>query len=390
MNATRKMETQLQTEATFEAHRPAMPVRAIGALCVCFVFGMLVAGLWPFCEPLNDVTWIANTDGIRFGNHGTLLSSSTFGVSASESQVPSSLEISLYPYDIRDTGTVFAFYSSDDLERFSLRQNRAALVLSIERVDKEYRPVTSRIFVDNFFRQARPVVLAITSRANGTVIYRDGASIKTLPWFKIVNADLTGRLVVGTSPIKNDSWPGELRRLAIYGREFTDADVLRHYRESQPKGRPYAAEDERSIALYLFNEHTGKVVHNLGGGRVDLYIPKKYTILHEKLLEPAWQEFSLGWSYWKSALINVVGFVPLGFFFCTYWSSSKSCNRAALATVILGMTISFAIEVLQAYLPTRDSGTTDLITNTFGTFLGVMLYRWRPSLLSETLNRLTM
>jgi glycopeptide antibiotics resistance protein len=110
--------------------------------------------------------------------------------------------------------------------------------------------------------------------------------------------------------------------------------------------------------------------------------------LHEKFLEPAWKEFNLRSSYWKSALINIGGFVPFGFFGCAYISITRARNRAALATVVLGTIVSLTIEVLQAYLPTRDSGTTDLITNTLGTGLGVMFYRWKPSMLTAILDRI--
>ncbi len=47
---------------------------------------------------------------------------------------------------------------------------------------------------------------------------------------------------------------------------------------------------------------------------------------------------------------------------------------AALAAVITGVATSFVIEYFQSYLPTRYSGTTDLITNSIGTCLGVAMY----------------
>jgi glycopeptide antibiotics resistance protein len=98
--------------------------------------------------------------------------------------------------------------------------------------------------------------------------------------------------------------------------------------------------------------------------------------LHEQVLERPWDEFRRDWNYWKDVGINVAGFIPLGFSFFAYFSSVRSIKRPGLATVALGFFVSFTIEVWQAFLPTRDSGMTDLITNTLGTAIGVLTFKY--------------
>ena len=129
------------------------------------------------------------------------------------------------------------------------------------------------------------------------------------------------------------------------------------------------------LAVYLFDEHAGKIIHDQIGSGIDLYIPDQYLLVDQSFLESPWKEFATERGYLRNALINVFGFIPLGFGFAAYFTSVRQIKHGAFVTIILGALVSLTIEILQAYLPTRDSGVTDVITNTLGTGVGVALYR---------------
>jgi VanZ family protein len=73
---------------------------------------------------------------------------------------------------------------------------------------------------------------------------------------------------------------------------------------------------------------------------------------------------------------NIIGFVPLGFAACGFFSFGGTKHRAILLTILLGATTSLGIEVLQAFIPYRESGLTDVITNTLGTAVGALSFGW--------------
>ncbi|HEY6271564.1 MAG TPA: VanZ family protein [Terriglobales bacterium] len=350
-----------------------------GAIWLLVLGATLVAGLWPFHSPKNDVQWLPAGNGLTFGSHGTILSSGAFETTDAGDRTPGSLEIWLTPALTWDSGTLVAFYPPGVRRRFSVRQSLNDLSLQSAIEDDPFRVRTVKLYVGDVLRQDKQVFMTITSDGSQARVYINGTLANAGSQFPLSGEDLTGELVVANSPVKNDSWRGQLLGLALYRQELTPPQILEHYQTWTTQGRPALTEGEGNVALYLFDEHEGRIAHNLAGSGPDLYIPERYVVFKEKFLEPAWQEYLPDWSYLKNVLLNIAGFIPLGLFSNAYLGSLRRVRRAALFSILLGCATSLSIEVLQAYLPTRDSGTTDLITNTLGTCLGVALYHCQPA-----------
>ncbi len=69
-----------------------------------------------------------------------------------------------------------------------------------------------------------------------------------------------------------------------------------------------------------------------------------------------------------SFLGNIGMFIPIGFFILLLW------NINSKKVIIIGFLISFFIEIVQLFL-SRGTDIDDLILNTFGVFLGTLLYK---------------
>ena len=340
-------------------------------ICASVLAIILIAGLWPFHAPKNEVGWISNGNGLRFGKHGVMVSPDTFSLAGSKPGISCSLEIWLQPDHTDTGGTILAFYTPDDrIVGFSLHQSIGDLLL--RRKAAYGGRAKSTLYIEHLFRKSKQLFLTITASAQGTVVYLNGALVRTSPQFGLATKDLRGQLVVGTYPLDDDGWQGDLKGLAIYDRQLTAAEVLQHY-NAWTTSQEAEIKNEHPVAFYLFDEGVGHVVHNQMKSGTDLQIPEHYFVLHAPFLKPPWDEFVPNWSYFQNVLINIAGFIPLGFFFCAYFSSVRGFDRAVLATIVLGGVVSLTIEVLQAFLPTRDSGMTDVITNTLGTGIGAIL-----------------
>jgi VanZ like family/Concanavalin A-like lectin/glucanases superfamily len=345
------------------------------AICAFVLFGILCAGLWPFHAPRNEVRWLSGGSRLLLGKYGSLVSAGSFHVNAHRAQSPCSLEIWLEPRRVESSGTILAFYWPESrVVPFALRQSLGDLELQYPTQGQPNPARKAKIYVDHALSHRKPVLITISSNEAGITVYADGAFVKRAAGFKLSSQDLTGQLIVGNSPVTTDNWSGQVRGLGVYDRELTAEQVSQHY-VNWMKSEQLKLADRGARALYFFNEGNGNTVHNQVDAATDLVIPERFFVLHEQFLERPWDEYRRDWNYWKDVGINVAGFIPLGFFFYAYLSLVRRAEHPAALTIALGFAASLTIEVSQAFLPTRDSGMTDLITNTLGTALGVMAFR---------------
>lgn len=324
----------------------------LGLISVLILCGILYAGLTPFHAPANQIEWVSNGNGLRFGRFGTILSSGAFPPNSSADG--NTLEIWMQPGTTSEGDWVAGFYDPKQPRGFALHQSVSDLELRIETSAAWRRAKVSQMYFDDALRDGSVRFWTVASDPSGTSLYRDGAKVKQSPAFVISNGEFSGQLILGTSPIFNEAWPGQIRGLAIYQRALTEARIARHFETWTRSGKPELRDDDGCVALYLFDEHKGKVVHNQIATRNDLLIPERYLIVNQTVLDPLWRAFEWSWGFWQDTVINICGFIPVGFFFTGYFSR-RGFRRPAMTALLLASAISVFIELSQVFLPTRDS-----------------------------------
>ncbi len=345
------------------------------AVCAAAVFAVLCATLWPFNPfPENGIRWLQGTNGLKFERAGLIVSSEPLQLPDTKAAESYTLELLLSPDSVKSVHTILAFYAPTRPRQFLVRQWTDGLLVTHDAAVEHDKTTTIKFDVDHAFRPGKLVLVTISSGPNGTIVYLDGRSAESFPRFKIVRSELSGEIVLGTSPVAYNPWRGEIRGLAVYAKQLAPEEVFRHYQDWTEPGK-HPPDLDGAIARYAFTEAGGREVRNQIPSGPNLEIPASFSIPHKAfLLSPA-KEFEADWRYAVDVVMNIAGFVPLGLVVCACLAWTKSGWKAMLYAVIACGILSFMIEVLQYYIPRRGSGITDIITNTLGAALGAVLMR---------------
>ncbi len=353
--------------------------------CVGISIVILIAGLWPFnFRPKNEVTWLRGKDGIHFGRRGIAYSTgSIYGPhGAIHPGGPVTLELvvqpSLEPND--SMARILTLYDGGRRQFFTIAQWKSFLILRTAAQGSDLHRNFREVAVPDLLLSSISRFLTVTTRDGNTTIYADGRRVKSRKDFPLLPASSSssGILVLGNSPTGNGPWEGELLFLAAYDRALSPEEVLKHFRDWAANETPTWSAAKAPSLLYRFDEREGTGSRNHSDPRYNLWIPATFEVLNKSVLRTPWQEEHFGRSFVRDVVVNILGFLPFGFFFTAWLRKDDGLPRKldVFLVAALGGAISLAIELIQVYLPNRTSSLTDIICNISGTILGALLFRW--------------
>jgi hypothetical protein len=354
-------------------------------ICITILIGILVTGLWPFnFFPKNKVSWLPDRNGLQFNGQGIIISSNPW-LKDKKPLFPDnsiSLELWLRPLmETKDLPHFFTLYDGQATDVFMIGQWRSHLVIR-SRVDNpamgKRRKPYQEMGLDSALMKNQEVFISITSGPEGSKLYLNGQCAQFYSLHKLLAGTGSGniRLILGNTATGHSGWTGSLLGMAIYDNVLTADQVSRNYQSLLLNDPLLMKRGADPIGLYDFSEKRGVIIHNRVEANDTLIIPEMFKPVKRRILDPPWRDFRLNSSFVWDVIVNIAGFVPLGFFFAIFVRRTMHLRSRRLYTRIatLGFGLSLAIELLQVYLPTRYSQLSDVFCNVTGTMLGLIMF----------------
>ncbi len=365
--------------------------KVFASLCFVIFIGLLFIGLWPLdFSPPNEVWWLNDGKGLHFHGNGIGARFSGGGNILTHDPLVSphhdlsergalSIEIWLRPAIEPNTGRsrILSFLDGTKTETLFIDQWKSYFLIFFRTLERYNKKQYSEIGISKALITGETRFVTTTSGENGTVIYLEGKPVKRFSKARLIPPDefLAGQtLMIGNSPDALSSWSGDLLGLAVYDRILTEAEVFNHFQLWTESNSPSSLIQNNALALYTFDERFGTWAHSRSGSSNPLSIPARLQFEKRILVPPDVSRIAKT-SFIKDGVINVCGFIPFGFFISFWLTTIGKWNKryVYIFTIFLGFLVSLTIELLQIYLPMRNSSLTDLFCNTIGTFLGVLI-----------------
>jgi len=338
------------------------------------------AGLVPVeFHPPNDVEWIDPGPGLRFEGRGIAYGDEALRWDSAGEADEVSVELWVVPADEPDErmGQIFSLFDGAAVEPLLIAQWKSGLVVRNRVSDEAGRLRYRELGALGLLFRGHLHYIALTSGAAGTAVFLDGRETVHRSNIPVVDVgeEFRGRLVLGNSPTGTEPWKGDLLGVAVYQRALGADEIARHHRLVRAAGATSLANEEGLIALYPFEERTGESARSSGAAGPPLRVPLDFRRLRMPILQRPTLRGRSADAYGRDALVNVIGFAPLGFFAVAVARrrGSAAGAPAVAGAIVLGVALSLGVELFQVHLPARVSSAMDVACNTLGAALGAWL-----------------
>jgi len=359
-------------------------IRWFGWFSAAIVVGYFIVGLWPFAfHPPNQVGWLPGRSGLHFKKSGVAYDPVPLPAPGLSNVTNQSLNFTLEIWARADREPDDNVYNL-----LTIHNDRLPVEFVICQWQREcllrgmiQHPITSCKISELGLRDALSVgkssFITIRGDGAGTDFYSDGLPAGHYPQFVLQPEAMAGQLILGNDSSGKHPWSGILFGLAIYQRALEPAEIARHQGLWMQSPGSLLTNNPGLTALYLFDEGGGQWVKDSSGNRHRVIIPKIFQAVHREFLIPLWKDLAYDGPDYSDIAVNILGFIPFGFcFFIHRRSVHPALAMKNVSLVVLtGAAVSLTIEIIQAWMPNRVSSTTDLLANTLGSLLGVVLVR---------------
>ncbi|MFZ7125746.1 MAG: VanZ family protein [Desulfobacterales bacterium] len=332
---------------------------------------------------INGVSWLENRSGLRFGEFGIAYSHlppDEFRC-APEASCPLTVELALKPRSTNDGRfrIIMIIHGGADADQLVIGQWRSALII-MNGDDYDGKAGTPKIGLRNAFSRQRGRWVAISSDRDGTSVYIDGekAGSSRKLTLRIPNGENGAQLVIGNSVYGRHSWEGDIFGIALFDTVLTRSDIENHFSRWSDRNDFSFLRRENPKRLWVLDPQPGIQTADQADGDPHLEIPRKMRVLKKEILALPFQTNQVNLPFFQDIIINLVGFMPIGFFmYATLLSRGEGMERHGFGlTVSVCFLLSIFIEVVQAWIPSRSSELLDLTMNTMGAAAGALFYRY--------------
>lgn len=342
----------------------------ISVLLITLFFGLKPKGYRFF----NKVNWLENRNGIVFKNAGMVYSEKKLEKAGISDEL--SIVAVLHPYRAcKKLSKIITIIDDNGKDILSVEQWINEIMVTL--FDSSEKKITTLGITNSLLTGKNSPVIISVNRTSLSISTDSTERNCNYQHFRQSVFFKEGILIAGLSAEGRNPWQGEISSLALFNHKLTDELRNELLSREIPANFNKILENNKPSAFFTFKAEKSITISDQSGNRWSLKKPLFIKIFRRNFLKII-PEFYPLISFISDTLINFFGFIPLGII-CNIMllQCIGKYKRPLLLTVILCLSVSLGIELIQAYIPARTSQLPDVFLNSAGALAGAALVRTR-------------